>query len=217
MSVFEEIKTSVTSRDVAKFYGLEINRHGMSCCPFHDDHHPSMKIDKNYYCFSCGAKGDAINYVADMFGLGQYEAARKIISDLSLPINVESQKYWTNDKEHRKRLEEIKRKKQRAEHIKRFENWCMESIDRIKNALENLEIVKSISLPSNTGGVIGDTYTRTVRLEEIMNYWLDVLCTGSTEERMDLFIENRREVDKNVEQASRLYDESTRRSRKNHR
>lgn len=25
MSVFEEIKTSVTSRDVAKFYGLEIN------------------------------------------------------------------------------------------------------------------------------------------------------------------------------------------------
>ena len=84
MSVFEEIKTSVTSRDVAKFYGLEINRHGMSCCPFHDDHHPSMKIDKNYYCFSCGAKGDAINYVADMFGLGQYEAARKIISDLSL-------------------------------------------------------------------------------------------------------------------------------------
>ena len=199
MSVFEEIKTSVTSRDVAKFYGLEINRHGMSCCPFHDDHHPSMKIDKNYYCFSCGAKGDAINYVADMFGLGQYEAARKIISDLSLPINVESQKYWTNDKEHRKRLEEIKRKKQRAEHIKRF------------------EIVKSISLPSNTGGVIGDTYTRTVRLEEIMNYWLDVLCTGSTEERMDLFIENRREVDKNVEQARRLYDESTRRSRKNHR
>ena len=191
MSVFEEIKTSVTSRDVAKFYGLEINRHGMSCCPFHDDHHPSMKIDKNYYCFSCGAKGDAINYVADMFGLGQYE--------------------------HRKRLEEIKRKKQRAEHIKRFENWCMESIDRIKNALENLEIVKSISLPSNTGGVIGDTYTRTVRLEEIMNYWLDVLCTGSTEERMDLFIENRREVDKNVEQARRLYDESTRRSRKNHR
>ena len=29
-------------------------------CPFHDDKHPSMKLDKRYYCFGCGEKGDLL-------------------------------------------------------------------------------------------------------------------------------------------------------------
>lgn len=61
----------------------------MACCPFHDDKHPSMKIDQTYYCFGCGEKGDAINYVAKTFGLSQIEAAKKIIQDFHLPIESE--------------------------------------------------------------------------------------------------------------------------------
>ena len=60
----------------------------MACCPFHNDKHPSMKIDQNYYCFACGAKGDAINYVAVLFGLSQFEAAKKINEDFSLDIPI---------------------------------------------------------------------------------------------------------------------------------
>ena len=88
MSIFEEVKEYVTARQVAGHYGLKVSNKGMACCPFHDDHHPSMKLDSRYYCFACGAKGDAINYVAQMFGLSQYEAALKIIEDLSLPIDI---------------------------------------------------------------------------------------------------------------------------------
>lgn len=46
MGVFELVKESVTARDVAEFYGLKVNRHGMACCPFHDDKHPSFKVDR---------------------------------------------------------------------------------------------------------------------------------------------------------------------------
>ena len=43
-SVFETVKQSITVREAAQMYGIEINRSGMACCPFHDDKNPSMKL-----------------------------------------------------------------------------------------------------------------------------------------------------------------------------
>ena len=55
-SVFETVKQSVTVREAAQMYGIEVNRSGMACCPFHDDKNPSMKLNEEYfYCFGCGA------------------------------------------------------------------------------------------------------------------------------------------------------------------
>ena len=84
MSPFDVVRENVTARQVAEYYGLKVNRNGMACCPFHDDRTPSMKIDKRYYCFGCMAKGDAVDYVARMFGLGLKDAAEKICADLGL-------------------------------------------------------------------------------------------------------------------------------------
>lgn len=53
MNIFQEVKERVTARQVAERYGLKVRRNGMACCPFHNDKHPSMKIDQNYYCFAC--------------------------------------------------------------------------------------------------------------------------------------------------------------------
>ena len=88
MNIFQEMKERVTARQVAERYGLKVRRNGMACCPFHNDKHPSMKINQNYYCFACGAKGDAVNYVAVQFGLSQFEAAKKINEDFSLGILI---------------------------------------------------------------------------------------------------------------------------------
>ena len=30
-----------------------------------------MKIDRRYYCFGCGEKGDAIDFVAKFYGIGK--------------------------------------------------------------------------------------------------------------------------------------------------
>lgn len=84
MSVFDVVKANVTARQAAEFYGVKVNRYGMCCCPFHSDRHPSMKIDTRFYCFGCGEKGDAIDFVAKYFGLGLKDAAIKICEDLNL-------------------------------------------------------------------------------------------------------------------------------------
>ena len=65
-SIFVQIKGQITARAVAEGYGLKVRRNGMACCPFHNDKHPSMKIDKIYHCFACGVGGDAIDYVSRM-------------------------------------------------------------------------------------------------------------------------------------------------------
>lgn len=68
MNLFETVKSAVTVKQAAEHYGCKVNRGDMICCPFHDDRHPSMKLNRDYfYCFSCGATGDVIDFVARLF------------------------------------------------------------------------------------------------------------------------------------------------------
>ena len=83
-SVFEVVKQSVTVREAAELYGIAVGRGGMACCPFHDDRHPSMKVDTRFHCFGCGADGDVINFTARLYGLSPKEAAEKLAQDFGL-------------------------------------------------------------------------------------------------------------------------------------
>jgi len=57
---------------VVASYGLMARSRGMTtmvCCPFHDDHHPSLLIDgrdDHFHCFGCSAHGDVIDFVRRM-------------------------------------------------------------------------------------------------------------------------------------------------------
>ena len=85
MNLFETIKATVTVRQAAEHYGLEVGRNGMTRCPFHNDRHPSLKLNESYfYCFGCGATGDVIDFVARLFGLSSYEAAQKLAYDFGI-------------------------------------------------------------------------------------------------------------------------------------
>lgn len=64
MNVFEAVKENVTTLEVARLYGLKVNRNGMAVCPFHDDKNPSLKLDKRFHCFGCQADGDAVDFVS---------------------------------------------------------------------------------------------------------------------------------------------------------
>ena len=85
MSIYKIVKANVTVRQAAEHYGVEVQRNGMCCCPFHDDRHPSMKLNEDYfYCFGCGAHGDVIEFTARLFGLTNYEAVKKLAYDFGL-------------------------------------------------------------------------------------------------------------------------------------
>ena len=90
-SVFEAVKQSVTVREAAQMYGIEVNRSDMACCPFHDDKNPSMKLNEEYfYCFGCGATGDVIDFTARLYNLSPKEAAEKLAQDFGLAYDSQA-------------------------------------------------------------------------------------------------------------------------------
>ena len=89
LNIFEKVKQSVSAESAASFYGVKTGRSGMTNCLFHSDRTPSMKIyPDHYYCFGCGAHGDVIALTAQLLGLSQLDAAKKLAEDFHIDITV---------------------------------------------------------------------------------------------------------------------------------
>ena len=85
MNLFQTIKAAITVKQTAALYGLPVTPNGMVCCPFHEDHTPSMKLNGTYYyCFGCGATGDVIDLTARIFDLCSLQASRQLGPDFYL-------------------------------------------------------------------------------------------------------------------------------------
>lgn len=87
----EQIKRSVTMRQVCEMYGVEVNRAGFACCIWHNDRKPSMKVydcDRGCHCFSCGNGGSVIDFVMQYFNLTFHGALDKINMDFSLGLPI---------------------------------------------------------------------------------------------------------------------------------
>ncbi|MFD1217224.1 DNA primase [Microbulbifer celer] len=60
-----------------------------ACCPFHDEKTPSFTVspDKQfYYCFGCGASGNAVGFLMEYDRLPFPEAVEKLAASLSLEV-----------------------------------------------------------------------------------------------------------------------------------
>ena len=47
--------------------------------------------------------------------------------------------------------------------------------------------------------IFSEDYARMLHAEPIMNYWLDILCMGSTEDKQELFMKGRKVVEEVAE------------------
>ena len=89
MTIYETIKAAVSVPQAAAYYGMNIQRNHMTRCCFHDDHHPSMKLnDTYYYCFACLEHGDVIDLVAQLHRESHYAAVQRIARDFGIDPNT---------------------------------------------------------------------------------------------------------------------------------
>lgn len=80
-------------QQAAEYCGLQVNRKGLCLCPFHHDTNPSLKIypnGKGFYCFTCGAGGDQIKFMALYRDVSNYEAAKELAEAFGVPVRVPS-------------------------------------------------------------------------------------------------------------------------------
>ena len=170
MTLFETVKNSITVKQAAEHYSFEVNRGDMICCPFHDDRHPSMKLNRDYfYCFGCGATGDVIDFVVRLFGLSSYEAAKKLAYDFGI------------DPDKPPAAMALKKPYPLARAFRNDEIYCQRVLC---DYLHLLEEWKAKYAPQSPKDDRDDRFVEACQMIEYVNYLLDVLMFAELEQRV---------------------------------
>ena len=173
MTIYESIKAAISVKQAAEHYGLKVSRNGMACCPFHNDRHPSLKLNEEYFfCFGCGAKGDVIDLVAKLFDLSGYEAAQRLAVDFSIntePGQVVAAFY-----------------KPKRPHIRQFREDEMLCFRVLTDYLHLLEDWKVRYAPKTPDEPYDDRFVEALQMHCHIEYMADVLTVGDLEERVAL-------------------------------
>ena len=168
-SVFEVVKQSVTAKEAAEHYGIAVGRGGMACCPFHDDRHPSMKVDTRFHCFGCGADGDVIDFTARLYDLSPKEAAEKLALDFGLAYDSQAppRKRYVRQKTEAQKLKE-----------KREHGWRV--LTDYYHLLRKWETDYSPKTPDEDPH---PRFLEAIQKKDYMGYLLDTFLDSSTEEQ----------------------------------
>lgn len=120
MNQFERVKAAVPLRQAAETYGLRVLRNGMTCCLFHEDRHPSLKLNEDYFfCFGCGASGDVIDFTARLFGISLKDAAEKLAADFG--ISADTKQVFI--RQNPSRLDDLRCRRVLTDYLHLFKKW----------------------------------------------------------------------------------------------
>lgn len=124
----EEIKQSLTMKEVVGQYGIEVNRNGFCRCPFHKEKTPSMKIYKDSFnCFGCGANGDVFKFVMLMDDV-DFKTAFKYLGGTYADKSDYQRKLFQYRCEKRKETEKIREAKRKTLHAEVLEDIKMQEL-----------------------------------------------------------------------------------------
>ena len=170
MTIYETIKAAISVKQAAEHYGLKAGRNGMACCPFHNDRHPSLKLNEEYFfCFGCGAKGDVIEFVARLFDLSSYEAAQKLAADFGLDPKPPTAAALPKPKHPC---------------IRQFREDEMLCFRALTDYLHLLEDWKVRYAPKTPDDALDDRFVEACQMLDYIEYLADILTVGNLEERV---------------------------------
>ena len=145
----------------------------MACCPFHDDKHPSMKVDRRFHCFGCQADGDVIDFTARLFGLNKKEAALKLAEDFSVSFDAKG-----HDPPRRR---PVKRKISEELRYRQAEQKCFRVLCDYLHLLERWKVEYAPQIPEDNPD---DRFVEACHMIEYINYLLDILMFAELEQRV---------------------------------
>ena len=198
-SVFEVVKQSVTVREAAELYGIAVGRSGMACCPFHDDRHPSMKVDARFHCFGCGADGDVIDFTARLYDLSPKEAAEKLAQDFGLSYDNKA----PPRRSYVRQKSEAQVRKEKREH-----GWRV--LTDYYHLLRKWEADYSPKMPDEDPH---PRFLEAIQKKDYMGYLLDTFLDSSTEEQDQWIAEHTAEISAIEGRVKIMADKPTNRER----
>ena len=172
MTIYETIKAAISVKQAAEHYGLKVNRNGMTCCPFHTDRHPRLKLNEDYFfCFGCGAKGDVIDFVARLFNLSSYEAAQKLAVDFGL------------DPKPPTAAALLKPKHPCIRQFREDEMLCFRVLTDYLHLLEDWKVRYA---PKTPDAALDDRFVEACQMLDYIEYLADIMTVGNLEDRVSV-------------------------------
>lgn len=167
---FKTIRAAVPTIQAAKDYGLDVGRHGMARCPFHDDHSPSLKLDERFYCFGCGVSGDVIDFTARYLGISLQSAAEKLCRDYGLsPRDPNTHKEYIH---------------QTYPNIRKFREDELLCIHTLNSYRKRLEDWKERYAPQPDSDIWDLRFCEALNALSTVDYLLDCLTVSTLEQRV---------------------------------
>ena len=86
-SFLQELKYKTDIEDIVSTY-VSLRKRGntsVGLCPFHNEKTPSFTVyndTQSFYCFGCGAGGDAIGFIKKIENLDYIDAVKQLISSV---------------------------------------------------------------------------------------------------------------------------------------
>lgn len=197
MGIFADVKDRITTRQAAESYGIKVNRYGMAKCPFHDDGSPSMKLDRRFHCFGCGADGDVIDLTARLFGLSNLDAAKKLIQDFALPID-------TGYRDLTKVVPQRSAYLEKLEEEKKFRAWISEQTSELLDLQKILKGWMKSKAPRSPDEDWDAKFVEAGQKLPYVEYLLDQLLVGNTETQREYYEIGKKEVEKVVKYAREI-------------
>ncbi|EFE14211.1 YodL domain-containing protein [Clostridium sp. M62/1] len=200
VNLFETVKQSVPIKEAAQMYGIEVKRGGMACCPFHDDKHPSMKLNEDYfYCFGCGATGDVIELTARLYNLFPKEAAEKLAQDFGLIYDSQAppRRYYV-------------RQKSEAQKFKESRDHAFRVLADYFHLLRKWEANYTPKTPEET---MHPRFLEAVQQKDYVGYLLDFFLEESPEEQKLWIAEHQSEIANLERRVKIMADKPTNRER----
>ena len=166
MDIAEEIKRRLSMDEVVRRYGLEPNRAGFICCPFHREKTPSLKVysepGRGFNCYGCGAGGSVIDFVMKLFNIPFSAAVVRLNADFRLGL--------CNDRPAPREVEKLK-----AERLAKENAAEAAEAEYMVNTYEfrRLWQAKLFKAPKSPVGPFDPEYIEACLKLDWLQYWFD--------------------------------------------
>lgn len=178
IDAFREVRESITAKEAAQRYGLQLDRAGRALCPFHNDHHPSMSFKQGRFrCWACGATGDSIDLTARLLCLTPVESLGRLIADfgLGLALGREPTAQERKAAERRQAVDEAYRE---------FEAWREDFLVKLNTAVR-----AGNEAERKAPDELADAEVTALQWREAFEHWADELSRGSVEAQAQIYRE----------------------------
>ena len=164
-----------------------------------------MKLDRRYHCFGCGADGDVIDFAAALYGLAKKEAAVQLANDFGL-----SYEDW---KPPGKAKKPKPRQKSPEEQFQEAKNRCFRIL---ADYLHLLMAWRTEYAPHSPEEAFHPRFVEALQKQAHVEYLLDVLLFGETEEKAALIADYGKDVIQLEQRMAELAAADAARTKKHH-